>query len=85
MFWNLRERRPRPTYRLASVANVFACLSKIHAAFAVPVCFNFFNFQPVCPKYPISFLQIVCFFLFLELLLFGGKLLHKPGAKKILK
>ena len=39
MCWNLRECRPHPTYLLASVANVFACLSKMHAK--VPVCFNF--------------------------------------------
>jgi hypothetical protein len=42
-----------PTQRiLASVVNVFACLSKMHVK--VPVCFNFFNFHPVCTKYPIN-------------------------------
>jgi hypothetical protein len=74
MCWNLRECRPHPTYLLASVANVFACLSKMHAK--VPVCFNFFNFHPVCTKYPINIEHILLanrmLFLFLELLLFGG-------------
>jgi hypothetical protein len=43
MCWNLTECRPHPAYLPASVANVFACLSKMHAK--VPVCFNFFNFH----------------------------------------
>jgi hypothetical protein len=41
MSWNLRECCPHPTYLLASVVDVFACLSKMHVK--VPVCFNFFN------------------------------------------
>jgi hypothetical protein len=74
MCWNPREPRPHPTYLLASVANFFACLSKMQAK--VPVCFNFFNFHPVCTKYPMNIQHIILtnrmLFLFLELLLFGG-------------
>ena len=83
MCWNLTECRPHPTYLPASVANVFACLSKMHAK--VPVCFNFFNFHPVCTIYPINIEHIILtnrMLFFSELLLLAGKLLHKPGAKK---
>ena len=83
MCWNLTECRPQPTYLPASVANVFACLSKMHAK--VPVCFNFFNFHPVCTIYPINIEHIILtnrMLFFSELLLLTGKLLHKPGAKK---
>jgi hypothetical protein len=51
-----------------------------------PVCFNFFNFHPVCTKYPmnISFLQIACFlFYFWNSYFLADKLRHKPGAKKL--
>ena len=85
MCWNLREPRPHPTYLLASVANLFACLSKMHAK--VPVCFNFFNFHPVCTKYPMNIqhiiLQIVCFFYFWNCYFLAGKIRHKPGTKKL--
>ena len=57
MCWNLREHRPHPTYLLASVANFFAYLSKMHAK--APVCFNFFNFHPVCTKYPMNIEHII--------------------------
>ena len=57
MCWNLTECRPHPTYLPASVANVFACLSKMHTK--VPVCFNFFNFHPVCTIYPINIEHII--------------------------
>ena len=83
MCWNLTECRPHPTYLPASVANVFAYLSKMHAK--VPVCFNFFNFHPVCTIYPINIEHIILtnrMLFFSELLLLAGKLLHKPGAKK---
>jgi hypothetical protein len=82
MCWNLREPHPHPTYLLASIANFFACLSKMHAK--APVCFNFFNFHPVCTKYLMNIEHITltnrmffwnCYFL-------AGKLCHKPGAKK---
>jgi hypothetical protein len=57
MCWNTREPRPHLTYLLASVANFVACLSKMHAK--APVCFNFFNFHPVCTKYPMNIEHII--------------------------
>ena len=85
MCWNLTECRPHPTYLPASVANVFACLSKMHAK--VPVCFNFINFHPVCTIYPINIEHIILtnrmLFCFWNCYTFGGyKLLHKPKNLK---
>ena len=51
-------------------------------------CFNFFNFHPVCNKYPMNIEHIIIltnhmFFCFWNCYFLAGKLRHKPGAKKI--
>ena len=60
MSWNLRACRPPPNVspgiccRCLCMPVKNACKSA-----TVPVCFNFFNFHPVCTKYPINIEHII--------------------------
>jgi hypothetical protein len=71
-------------YLLASVANFFACLSKMHAK--TPVCLKFFNFHPISTKFPMNIEHIILtnrMFFGFGIYFLAGKLRHKLGAKKI--
>jgi hypothetical protein len=65
MCWNFRERRPHPTYHLASVANVSACLSKcMQNRQYASISLLFIPFVQNIPWTQNILLQIVCIFVF---------------------